>query len=679
MLSDLELKSSYRSGRDPLLDAFYVPCLEEAIAYDRAVGYFSSSLLHVVAIAYSDFALRGGRFRLLCSPALSPADYDAMRSAQETARLMHESIRSQLSELLADPQTVPATKLLATLISAGIMDVRIAFSADPAGIFHDKLGIFVDAEGRRVTFVGSANETWAAWGLNHESFEVFCSWRGERELLRTRNHALYFDALWESKEPGVRVEHLDSVTREQLIAFADESVDRAIDRVRRGPDVMPQQVRSMFPHQVAVLESWREAGFRGIVNFATGAGKTLTAITAIKEWTNSGKPALVIVPGRDLHRQWVSELKMELPGIRLLLAGAGHPRDDWQRLLPTFLRSTSPASPHAVVTTMQTFSSPQFQDRALGSQDLFFVVDELHRAGTQRTLAGLEQMPNAATMGLSATYEREWDAPGTKRLVAVLGPVLEPVIGLAEAIAFGLLVPYDYRLHTLALDDDELMAYEQLTDRIRRLAAQSDGQIEEDERITLLLIQRARILKQARGKVSKAFEILQAEYRTGDRWLVYCDSQDQLQAVVGMAQDNGLPVMEYHSQMAGDREPVLPSLNVYGGIVVAIRCLDEGVDIPVCDKALIIASSTVEREYIQRRGRVLRRAPDKHSATVHDLLVTDSGGGALTRSEAKRALQFARLARNPGARARLHLLLALSNDVEGLGDVPEVEPSEEEE
>ena len=95
---------------------------------------------------------------------------------------------------------------------------------------------------------------------------------------------------------------------------------------------------------------------------------------------------------------------------------------------------------------------------------------------------------------------------------------------------------------------------------------------------------------------------------------------------------------------------------------MAIRCLDEGIDIPVTDHALIIASSTVEREYIQRRGRVLRRSPDKLSAEVHDVLLVDAQGGALTRSEALRALEFARLSRNPAARERLRALVTLSSD-----------------
>ena len=180
----------------------------------------------------------------------------------------------------------------------------------------------------------------------------------------------------------------------------------------------------------------------------------------------------------------------------------------------------------------------------------------------------------------------------------------------------------------------------------------------------ILLIQRSRILKKARGKVGKALNILRHDFHEGERWLVYCDDTEQLNAIIASGLDADLPVMEFHSTMTGDREAVLRSLADHGGIVVAIRCLDEGVDIPTCDRALILASSTVDREYIQRRGRILRSAPGKTSAIVNDLLLVDDHGGVLTRSEAVRALEFARLARNPGARASLKLLLALSPDVD---------------
>lgn len=201
MLQDLTLQTSYRSGRDMLLDDFYVPCLQEAIRYDRAVGYFSSTLYQVVGLAFADFAKRGGRMRLVCSPALTPEDFDAMKDAVDTSR--PGNCPRRFDRLLSNPAALPATKLLATLIANDIIDVRIAFADKPSGLFHDKLGVFEDEDGKRVSFRGSANETWRAWGYNHESFDVSCSWRNEQDLLRTREHADSF-RMSGGREPGVR-------------------------------------------------------------------------------------------------------------------------------------------------------------------------------------------------------------------------------------------------------------------------------------------------------------------------------------------------------------------------------------------------------------------------------------------------------------------------------------------
>jgi superfamily II DNA or RNA helicase len=673
VLADLSLQRSYRSGRDVLIDDFYVPCLEEAVVYDRAVGYFSSSLYHVLALAFSDFVQRGGHMRLVCSPALTPEDFAAMKDADQIGRYSQSTVRADLQMLLARPEAVPATKLLATLIANGVIDVRIAFADNPSGIFHDKLGIFEDHEGKRLSFIGSTNETWRAWGLNYESFEVFCSWKNEEQLLRTRDHDDTFRRIWRNRESGVRIAHLEQVTQDQLAAIADDDLDHAIDAVRShhrhgGAQTMR---RTLMEHQRLVLEDWETNAHHGIVNFATGAGKTLTALEGVKRWTNNGGAAVIMVPGRELHAQWMREIETEMPGTQILPAGAGSNKDLWRQLLPIF---TAPANSayerRIVVVTNNTFASEDFQRRLKSGDHLLIVTDEVHRAGSRRVLDALERADCGATLGLSATFRRQFDEEGTNRLIDFYGRVLMPVVGLAEALTLGMLVPYDYRLHELRLDDDEMEQYEQLTRRIGLMVGEGTSVNDADSPLQMLLIRRARILKQARSKVPMAAQILRYEYQPGDRWLVYCDDIAQLKVLTQDCLDAGLPVLEFYSAMQSDRDAVIRSLAQHGGIVIAIRCLDEGVDIPVVDHALILASSTVEREYTQRRGRVLRQAPgtDKVSAEIHDLMLVDAIGGALTKSEAARALEFVRLARNPAARDRLKAIVSLSQDPVTLPD-----------
>ena len=682
MLRDIDLAPSYRSGHDSILDDFYIPCLEESVRYDRAVGFFSSSLLHVAAIAYSDFAKRDGRMRLICSPALTQGDFDAMKEASDLGVLAQERFQDEFAMLLNNPSTLPAARLLATLIAIGVLDVRLAFSNSAPGIFHDKLGIFEDDAGKRVSFVGSANETYAAWGLNHESFEVFRSWNSADDLLRTRRHSRTFDNYWANLEEGLTVEALDQVSRDRLVESSEEDLDAAIRSLRRVPSSI-QTGRTLMDHQELALANWKKNLNRGVVSFATGAGKTLVALRAIHEWTDHGDPAIVIVPSRELHQQWLEELRTEIPNTVPLLCGAGHPPNQWaQHLRFVTERERHVGMSRIVLATNRTFSSKEFQSRFEQGDHLLVVADEVHRLGSRKGLEVIENLLAGARMGLSATYRRQFDEAGTQTLMAWFGDAVEPVIGIGEAILIGRLVPYDYQLHTVELTEIEAATYEQLTKKIKKLVAMEHHESEMSFQLRHLLLARARVLKNASTKVQSSVDILTSEYQDGDRWLVYCDNKSQLASIVQLCLAVGLPVMEYHTSMEGEREPVLKSLEHFGGIVVAIKCLDEGIDIPVCDHALIVASSTVEREYIQRRGRVLRTAPGKTDATVHDLLVVNRDGGALTRGEAVRALDFARLASNSGARERLKILLALSPDIDltssRQGAVVEEEDMEEE-
>ena len=293
-----------------LLDDFYVPCLQESVFYDRAVGYFSSTLFHVVALAYSDFVKRGGRLRLICSPALAPEDFAAMKDADEVGRYAQATVRAELRELLERPEAVPATRLLATLIASDIAEVRIAFADNPSGIFHDKLGVFEDVDGRRVSFVGSANLNSRTPGVSTMSRLRSCV--GVTSL-SYRNHADAFRRLWRGNEAGVRVEPLERVTHEQLVAIAEDDLDQAILAARLYPGYRPaadlSARRTLLEHQTLVLEDWAAKGNRGIVNFATGAGKTLTAIEGARRWIDAGGAAVVMVPGRDLHAQWTREIE----------------------------------------------------------------------------------------------------------------------------------------------------------------------------------------------------------------------------------------------------------------------------------------------------------------------------------------------------------------------------------
>ena len=685
LLSELNLAEGYSTGRNDLVREFYLPCLAAADAYDRAVGYFRSSLYILVGVAYSDFALRGGTTRIVCSPNLSAVDIDALTHGYEARDVVGDAISEEVTSILLNPDSRPVAEFLGALIAAGALDMKLAFRPSEAGIFHDKVGIFRDSAQNCVTFVGSANETYSAWDLsaNHEGFEVFCSWRGEREAERIVRHLADFNELWQNRANGVVVRDFPDAARNRLLEASNNlGIDEASTRVRqlveararvRSSTSTPAGAvrelprRHLQPHQNAVIENWVLNGHRGIIDHVTGAGKTVTALSAIRRWVTDGRPALILVPTELLAKQWQKEISRDLADIpvNVMMAGAGHGRRTWIDDLPDFTRNMPDLGPRIVIATMATASSPQFLQKMISGEHLLMVADEVHRMGSPGHRAILE-IAAGGRLGLSATPRRFGDVDGSAAVLDYFGPVLAPGFSIGDAIRAGRLVPYDYFVHNVALTSEEQQRWDALTTRIKRAYAILQGRLDEGaeyEQFKRLLFQRASILKQAEGKVPLARAVLAASYKDGDRWLVYCDSQPQLRQVLAAFTEDRLPAYEYHSAMIGERAATLDYFTTRGGILVAIRCLDEGVDIPSVNRALILASSTNAREFIQRRGRVLRAAPDKYSAQIHDVLVvpaqhttSDAENDTIVRGELHRAAEFASYARNTSVRVELDRL-----------------------
>jgi superfamily II DNA or RNA helicase len=419
--------------------------------------------------------------------------------------------------------------------------------------------------------------------------------------------------------------------------------------------------RRLFSYQIEALECWRSRRYRGVLKHATGSGKTLTALTAIRDWLSEGKAALVLVPSALLLEQWRAEAATELGALdpSILLAGDGH--DAWRSGGLLRLHTQAEGDPRLAIATIQTAASPDFQRLIADGAHLLVVADEVHRVGATKARACLP--PDAgARLGLSATPERAGDPEGTATIFRYFGDILQPVFALRDAIALGRLTPYAYYPERVALTAEESDRWGDLTKRIKRTYAQNYSAIERGEPhrgLKTLLIYRARIAKQAMQKTTAAVDIVTAHFVLRQHWLVYCDDQAQLGAIRQTLLDAGVDALEYHSAMIGDRAATLDRYRSQGGVLVSIRCLDEGVDIPEVSHAVIVASSRNPREFIQRRGRVLRTHPGKPEAVIYDLLVLPpaaDGEGELdgpVLGELARAARFAEDARNNVAASKV--------------------------
>lgn len=684
-LSTLPLDSHYRTGeRDPVT-GFYKPCLDASVTYDRAVGYFRSSIFAVIGQPFLDFARRGGKARFICSPSITEEDASAIASGYlQRNDAIERAITRDVDELLSDPASEHRAKLLATFIKFGTLDIKVAIRIGGNGIYHEKIGIFADEKGHHVSFLGSANETWSAWHAegNHESIEVFRSWMNTDES-RVQSHRKIFNLLWKGETPGVDTIEFPEAQRRKILLVAAPGLD---DPTVDTPRPMNSGRRRLMPHQANAIELWEKAGRRGVFEHATGSGKTFTAIEAIKKHLKTGEPALVLVPSQLLHEQWKREILEEIPDASVLMAGSGHIKwKDRGRLRSQ--TSSGLGMNRVVVATMQTASTDTFINGLSQGDHLLIVADEIHQIGSPKNSIALS-IRSGASLGLSATPIRYGDPEGTQRIFTRFGPVIPPAITLQDAIAAGRLVNYEYFPHPVHLSDEESELWKKLTKQISFELAKSkkkDSSAGLTDKAKMLLIQRSRIAKKARVKTGLATNVIKKEFKEGQSWLVYCEDSDQLNEMLFKLRAEGLRPLEYHSNMSGDKVDALNWFKKFGGVLVSIKCLDEGVDIPAVSHAFILASSQNPRQFIQRRGRVLRKSAEKNIAVIHDAIVvpidpeSESEQISLLKAELIRALEFANSALNKGAGADLRrIALEMGIDPAPDGEAAIEEDQEEE-
>jgi len=666
-LKNVKFQSDYRTGSSDPIAEFYLPCLKQASLYKRAVGYFRSSVYLIVGQEILDFASRGGKIYLICSPELDAKDLEVISQNKSSASQVAEnSLNREIEELIQNPEALDPVKILATLLAKKALEIRIAFRPDFLGIYHEKIGIFLDSNNNKVSFIGSANESYSGWHHqgNFESIEVFCSWNSY-DSQRTLKHENNFDNLWLGLTKDIQTLAFPEAANYCLSRLAYQSLDEAKASIKASEapsSNLDIKKRVLLPHQELAIENWKNQGSRGIFEHATGSGKTFTALEAARNHVNELQPLLILVPSELLLKQWVQEAQDEYPDALVIAAGGGNA--GWKK--PGKLkRLTNPHSKQKliIISTMQTASTDQFRKSLDQGKHIMLVADEVHQIGSPQNSKCLD-INLGDRLGLSATPRRYGDPEGTKKIFEFFGSVVEPKVTLQDAVKSGRLVEYNYFPHPLHLNAEEAENWNRLTKQIvLEIACSKNDESQSciSDKAKRLIIQRSRIAKKAAAKIPLAIDILKQYYKEGQRWLVYCEDSDQVNEMIVEinAKLNFIKPIEYHTGMSGDREATLDWFKKFGGVLVSIKCLDEGVDIPSITHALILASSQNPRQFIQRRGRVLRKAPDKYLADIHDVIVTpidlaeEPEQLSLLKSELIRALEFSQSSINRSAGAKL--------------------------
>jgi len=680
VLRTLALDLSYRSDTSNVVKQFYVPCLEQSVLYRRAAGYFTSNGLSLAAKGIAHLIKNGGRIRLVASPCLTETDLAAIAAGYQSR---DEILRAAAFRDVEDANTqLEKDRLaaLAWLISVGALDIKLAFRVEPyngrirRGIYHEKIGIFTDTGGNGVAFTGSQNETVGGLVENFESIDVFCSWLDPQRVERKTTD---FDALWGDRTTGLAVVDFTTVGKEILQKYKT-STPPDIDPEEPGMVLRsPPQQRGRKPHipesivlrnyQKEAANSWLKNNGRGILQLATGTGKTITALGIASSLAErAGLQALIVVcPFKHLVSQWAEECRRF--SMEPILAF--EERASWYDSLTAALSAAGRSAEEfvCVIATNATFASEGFQQRLnYFPKATLLIVDEVHNVGAERLSKALPPSIELR-LGLSATPERWFDVDGTSRLIEYFGPVLDPQIGIKEAIELKALVPYRYHPILIELTDEERIKYLDISARIAKVFS-AVGFDEDNPSLKALSLERARLVASASNKMI-ALRQLGRSLQNQTQMLFYCgdgrvDNPDEdynrrqieeVTKVLGAELLIKVAIFDQHTETT-DRDAMRRDLatgQLQG--LVAIRCLDEGVDIPSVKTAIILASSTNPRQFIQRRGRVLRPAPGKTHAEIYDMVVVPPREAAnsesersLVRKELVRFRQFADLALNAG-------------------------------
>ncbi|WP_430425102.1 DEAD/DEAH box helicase family protein [Phenylobacterium sp.] len=695
MLRDLPLKAVYRTESDSILEDFYIPALSQAVTYDRAVGYFSAGMISYAAQGLSAFVENEGKMRLIIGGELAPEDAEAMQEGYDTRALVAKfgDLILRTFDSVSDGLFERRLEVLSFLIASGRLDVKLALKR--RGMYHEKIGILRDRSGDGVVFQGSANETANALvpDFNFESVNVFKTWQPELAD-HFQPYVQGFETLWKNQSRNTLVLDFPEAARDRLVRIATHvrfpTPEVEIDLWRKHTRADRSHVEiedpkipvtfggapfQLMEHQRGALQKWKAAGLTGVLALATGAGKTVTSIYgAVKLYEQTRRMFLVVaVPYQNLADQWVATLRdFNITALRCY-ANSADWSDEMSRLVTLY--ETGAISFACIVVVNRTLQSERFQQMLaqIPGDQLLWVGDECHHHSSAGLRAALPEHA-AMRLGLSATPEHYLDVEVTDRLLSYYGQIVDTYT-LADALRDGVLTPYDYDVVLVDLTDEEVDEYRKLSDQISRLMAQTgekNADAPGDDRLKTLLMRRARLLGAAANKIP-ALRSLLVEREPEPMTLFYCGDGQTEDDDTGVAMrqielvSKEIHKLGWSNSHFTSRESRVARVEILDhfrlGLVdalVAIRCLDEGIDVPACRSAYILASGRNPKQFIQRRGRILRRAPGKTSARIVDFVIRIPDDVAedspierqLLVNELKRVAEFARLARNSAAAIR---------------------------
>ena len=650
-LRSLNLRPAYFSYNDNILEDFYIPCLSNSKFYNRISGYFSSNALAVAAVGFGNFIKNGGKMKLICNVYLSNSD----------SNIIKKILVAKEQEIIDDIENITNElkknhiKMLGWLLKTGRLEMKIAVLSGDA-IEHQKVGILEDVEGNKIAFYGSDNETKHGWLFHDEGFHIARSWE-EGEIDHLLPEINNFESLWNSKDIGERLKVYDvseafkqnlirkaPVTDSEFEILNTETTEQCLQEYRKRFKSKSKEIITLTKVQNEAVEAWNKKGYSGIIAMATGAGKTYVGCECIKKLLekNNKLGIVIVTPQNSITYQWINHdiINFDLDGFEIY----GANKKNISKLYDSILDVKNSHKNYFIVgTTYETFSKKKFIDPILKCDfPLLLIADEVHSAGTDIRSVGLLEN-YIYRLGLSATprrrddegteliykyfYKNKYDEKKGDTYKFTMKQAIHEVNPLTKKTY---LTHYTYHPYLCELTSYEYTQYKEYSKKMAQahIIANKTSDFKYYNHLTNL---RKDIVKNARNKIIICEKILN-DMGQVDHCLFFLDTESQIDDMCKVL-DSKFHEINYKiftSRELKDLDEKIEVLQDFHlgkyNLLLSIGCFNEGINVPSTRTAVFVASSTNPREFIQRRGRVLRHSPGKQRARIYDIIVTPPRG-----------------------------------------------------
>ena len=706
---DWSLDRDYKTGSldEPL--QFYLDGLANSNEFSLLLGYFSSSAINLLSVGFATFISKGGKMKMVINHLLSSKDKEAVEKANgESLNKVFDLTDVVSLGRVLDEYDTHFFECLAYLISEKRIQIKVIKPKNGKGIAHYKSGVFTDGQDS-VGYKASCNFTLYGLSENLEELEAFLSWENGRSNKLIKKQLRLIDDYFSERDEDVEYISINEievvlkdkfgkkdinellVQEEQLLKkkqslISNIKLKNTIGKLFNDNEIIRRTPK--FPYlegpreyQINAYNSWVDNDYKGMFAMATGTGKTITSLNCLlNEYKKTGiYRAIITVPTTALVEQWKKECtKFNFKNIITVSS-----KENWDNNLAFFNTASKLIdTSYIVIVTYASFPRPKFQSYFTQlPKDTILIADETHNLGSQGLLRLLPNIHLEKRIGLSATPHRKFDEAGNISIQEFFNDEPPYIVSysMEEALKIGWLCKYTYHPHIVKLTDQEMEKYKELSLQLLRMGMfdKETGAFRSSPEIEKKLLERKRIIHKAANKLDAFKDILRSEFdkRKNLKYtLIYVpegiessfdetdfieETEDENRLINEYTRavsntDDSVMVKQFTSN-SSNREDILKNFEESKiHVLTSMKCLDEGVDVPRSELAIFCASTGNPRQFIQRRGRVLRLHKDKIHATIHDLVVvpeiddisTFEMEKGLVKKELERVVDFANLAMN---------------------------------